>query len=169
MLPSNKLLTTLWLAVFLCSCGGKDKRDPGKIYFEQASEYNSYITTQFDEVNRLWNASLAVMDDSVLIYKQLDSLQKASEQSMVNMHSLADFKGDTSYKHAAAEYFKYMLVTSKGSYKEAIEIGLQEDIPDSLYFRFISISNQIGADKDTCINRLKAAQLRFMQLTSKKD
>lgn len=169
MLPSSKFHITILFACFILSCGGKKKRDPDKTYFDKASEYNAYISTQFDEVNRLWNASLAVMDDSTLIYKQLDSLKQSSQQSMLNMYKLADFKGDTGYKHAAAEYFKYMLSISNGSYKEAIDIGLDEDISDSLYFKYISISNQIGADKDSCINRLKAAQLRFVQLTSKED
>jgi hypothetical protein len=163
LLTRNYLL--LCMGICLVSCGAKDKKDPDKIYFEKASDYNQYIRSQFDEVNRLWNASLAVMDDSTLIYNALDSLKIASRQSILNMRKLADFKGDTNYKHAAAEYFSYMLTTANGSYAEAIEIGLMEDISDSLYFRFISISNQIGADKDSCISRLKTAQLRFTQLT----
>jgi hypothetical protein len=83
------------------------------------------------------------------------------------MRQLAEFKGDTGYKHAAAEYFSYMLRMANGDYKEAIRIGLMEDVPDSLYFKYMSISTQIGADKDTCINRLKAAQTRFIEMSSK--
>jgi hypothetical protein len=162
----SKIHILLWIVVAF-SCGNKNKRDANKTYFEKASEYNAYISNQFDEVNRLWNASLAVMDDSSLIYKHLDSLSKTSYQSMLNMHQLADFKGDTAYKHAAAAYFRYMYLTTNGSYREAVDIGLMDDLSDSLYFRFIAISNQIGADKDTCINRLKAAQMRFVELNNR--
>ena len=152
--------------IFFISCGGKQKADPGT-YFDKASEYNSYITVRFDEVNRLWNACLSVMDDSTLIYKQLDTLRETSRQSMLDMNNLADFKGDTGYKHAAGEYFRYMLSICDGSYKKAIDIGLEDDLPDSLYVQYMAISNQIGADKDTCINHLKTAQLRFVELTNK--
>jgi len=158
----NKTIITV-VSICILSCGAKDKRDPNKKYFDKASEYNSYITTQFDEVNRLWNASLNVMDDSTIIYQQLDSLINASKGSAENMDKLADYKGDTVYKYTAKQYFKYMYTMANGSYKEAIEIGLKEDVSDSLHFKYISISNQIGADKDTCIQRLKAAQQRFAE------
>lgn len=158
----NKAILLL-ISSCIVSCGAKDKRDPDKKHFDKASEYNAYIAAQFDEVNRLWNASLAVMDDSSLIYQQLDSLLEASQNSAQNMDQLSDFKGDTTYKYAAKQYFYYMYNMANGSYREAIEIGLLEDVPDSLHFKYLSISNQIGADKDTCINRLKAAQQRFAE------
>lgn len=158
----NKINLVL-LIIFVASCGAKDKRDPNKKYFDKASEYNLYITAQFDEVNRLWNASLAVMDDSSLIYQQLDSLLAASQSSAQNMDQLADYKGDTAYKYAAKQYFHYMYDMANGSYREAIKIGLLAEVSDSLHFKYLSISNQIGADKDTCINRLKAAQQRFAE------
>ena len=92
MLKSNRLLIFLGWMIFFISCGGKHKADPGKTYFDKASEYNAYITVRFDEVNRLWNACLSVMDDSTLIYKQLDTLRETSHQSMLDMNNLADFK-----------------------------------------------------------------------------
>ncbi len=167
MFRSNKIILFLLLSGLVFSCGSGKKKDPDKTYFDKASEYNNYINEQFIEVNRLWNATLTKMDDSSLVYKELDSLILASKTSLENMNKLADFKGDTMYKHAAAKYFEYMLTTAKTSFKEAIDIGLMEDISDSLYFRFTAIGNQIGADKDTCINRLKAAQLDFIALTNK--
>ena len=150
---------------FSLGCG--KKKDPGKIYFDKASEYNNYISRQYEEVNRLWDKALMTMDDSALVYKQLDSLKTACQGSVQNMSKLADFKGDTIYRHAAGEYFAYMLRISNTSFKEAIDIGLMDDMPDSLYFKFTAIGNQIGADKDTCINRLKAAQLHFISLSEK--
>ena len=153
--------------VIVSSCGRGKKRDPNKTYFEKASEYNDYINNQFETVNRLWNATLTVMDDSVLVYKELDSLKQASKTSWDNMNKLADYKGDTLYKEAAANYFKYIHITANTSFEEAIVIGLMPDVSDSLNFRFTAIGNQIGADKDSCINKLKATQLNFIQITSK--
>ncbi len=167
MSSSVKTIVALLSITILINCGSKKQLDPNKKHFDQASDYNNYITTQFDEVNRLWNVSLTVMDDSTLIYQQLDSLIVASKNSVHNMDQLADYKGDTSYKHAARDYFQYMHDMANGSYRDAIKIGLMGEVSDSLHFEYISISNRIGAEKDTCINRLKAAQQRFSEFVSK--
>jgi hypothetical protein len=163
----NNSLLVLAIAGILFSCGGGKKKDPDKIYFDNASDYNKYISSQFDEVNRLWNEALTKMDDSSLVYSQLDSLRVQSGNSYKNMGKLADWKGDTLYKHAAMEYFGYMNGISKGIFKEAIDIGLKPDLTDEEYFRFTEIGNQIGAEKDTCIAGLMRAQANFVVLAQK--
>ena len=167
MLKFNRYILFITFLLIVAACGNGKKKDPNLTYFDKASEYNDYINNQFNEVNRLWNACLNKMDDSVLVYKQLDSLKGACNSSISNMNKLADYKGDTLYKHAASEYFKYMLKTANGSFLEAIQIGLMPDVSDSLYFRFTAIGNQIGADKDSCIADIKAAQLNFIRLNEK--
>lgn len=163
---NNSLFVLVTIGV-LFSCGTGKKKDPNKIYFENASDYNKFISGQFDEVNRLWNAALSKMDDSTLIYKQLDSLTFSSDSSFKNMAKLADWHGDTMYKFAAGEYFRYMNDICKGIFKEAIDIGLKPDLSDEEYFRFTEIGNQIGAEKDTCISKLMKAQENFARLAQK--
>ncbi len=162
----NRINAIGLLAGFIFSCGSAGKKDPDKTYFKTADGYNNYINRHFEEVNRLWNAALTSMDDSALVYKQLDSLVQASDTSCKNMHKLADFKGDTLYRAAAARYFCYMNEMARNEFREAIQIGLMEDVSDSLYFRFTAIGNQIGADKDSYILQLKSAQLSFVKNNS---
>jgi hypothetical protein len=154
----------LALVVVLASCGGGPKKDPNKVYFSKASEYNAYINHEYQEVNRLWNATLGKMEDSTLVYQQLDSLTQAASTSCQRMLSLADFKGDTLYKRAAANYFNYVLITSKTSLREAIEIGLMPDISDSLYTHYDEIGQQISTQSQDYVNQLKKAQLNFIEL-----
>jgi len=155
------------LGILFSSCGNRKKKDPDKIYFENASDYNNFISGQFDEVNRLWNAALSQMDDSTLIYKQLDSLKICSDTSLKNMAKLADWREDTTYKYTASEYFRYMNTISTGIFKEAVDIGLKPDLTDEEYFRFTEIGNKIGIDKDSCIARLMKAQEDFAILAQK--
>lgn len=164
---NNTFFVLVTITGFLIACGTGKKKDPNKIYFENASDYNNYISGQFDEVNRLWNAALTQMDDSLLIYKQLDSLEITSDTCCKNMAKLADWRGDTLYKFAAAEYFRYMHEITEGKFKEAIDIGLKPDLTDEEYFRFTEIGNQIGAEKDTCIAKLLRAQANFAILAQK--
>jgi len=166
ILKTNYLITVGFL-LLMVACGTPKLKDKNKVHFDQPSEYHDYINTRFENVSRLWNSTLHIMDDSSKIYLQLDSLEQAALTYFEDMNRLADFKGDTLYRHAAREYFLYMYTVSKGSYREAIQIGLMgDDIPDSLQFRFNLIGDQIGADKDSCINRLINANLNFMRFAS---
>ncbi len=166
MLPSNKC-PILWVIVLiLLSCGGK-KKDPDKIYFEKPSEYNQYINDQFEEVNRLWNATLTRMDDSLLVYNTLDSLREVSNTSVENMVKLADFMGDTAYKGAARQYFQFINKEANGRLAEAVSMGILEEMSDSLYFRFQELGVQIGKEKEIYILQLKMAQKRFIEITTK--
>jgi hypothetical protein len=168
MFASNKCRgLVLALGMMLAGCGQGAKKDPNKLYFQQAPEYNNYINIQYEEVNSLWNATLDQMKDSVLVYKQLDSLTRAASTSRQNMQGLGDFKGDTLYKKAAADYFNYVLITSQTSLREAIEIGLKPDISDSLYTRFDEIGTQISTQSQEYIHQLKKAQLDFITFTQK--
>lgn len=167
MLSLSKTISFLILGALLLSCGNGNKKDPNRIYFDSAAEYHAFINSHFERVNLLWNSTLAEMDDSVLAYKQLDLLTMASDSACSQTQKLADFKGDSIYRLAAANYFCYMSRIAHEEFKEAINIGIQDSLTDSLYFRFDQIGNQIGADKDTCIARLKAAQAKFIQLINK--
>lgn len=164
MFASNKGLI-IALVLVVAGCGQGPKKDPNKVYFSKASEYNDYINHQYQEVNRLWNATLDKMEDSTSVNKQLDSLTQAAATSYKNMLTLADFKGDTLYKRAAANYFNYVLITSKTSLPEAIDIGLMPDISDSLYNRYDEIGQQISTQSQEYINQLKKAQLHFIELS----
>lgn len=163
----SKTVFILFATVFLFTCGPSKKKDPNRLYFENGADYNQFIISQFEEVNRLWNEALNKMDDSALVYKQLDSLRVQADSSSRNMMKLADWKGDTTYKYAAGRYFSYMYDISNGIFKEAIDIGLKQQQTDEDYFRFTEIGNQIGADKDTCIANLKRAQTYFGTLPQK--
>ena len=161
MSVSSKIFYVVSISLFYYSCGSGKKSTSNKTYFKTAAEYNHYIDYRFNEVNRLWNVTLTYMDDSLLVYKQLDSLKYATQIAIYDMNKLSDFKGDTTYKYRAAQYFKYILMTTQNDLVEAIEIGLMENISDSLYFRYMEIGNQIGANKQTYINQLRAAQRNF--------
>lgn len=166
MLTLNKQsIFKIAFVLMALSCG--NKKDPGKKYFEKASEYNQYINDQFEEVNRLWNATLTRMDDSALVYSTLDSLKATSKESAQNMELLAGFKEDTIYKNAAQAYFNYMNKEANTRLQEAVGIGLMKDISDSLYFRFEEIGRLIGKEKEIFILRLKRAQQQFIIVTAK--
>lgn len=162
---SKQLIGVLVLLLLLLACG--KKRDPGKKYFEKASEYNQYINAQFEEVNRLWNEVLTRMDDSALVYSTLDSLKTASKQSALNMDNLAGYKEDTLYKSAARNYFIYMNKEANTRLAEAVGIGVKKDISDSLFFRFEEIGRLIGTEKEIYILNLKRAQQQFIFITAK--
>lgn len=162
---NNKSLCLAAIVVMAISCG--QKKDPHKKYFEKASEYNQYINEQFEEVNRLWNATLTRMDDSLLVYSTLDSLKIASKDAAQNMDKLVGFKDDTIYKGAAKNYFNYMNREANTRLQEAVGIGIMQDVSDSLFFRFEEIGRLIGKEKEIFILHLKRAQQQFIIVTAK--
>lgn len=163
----SKSFTIVIFLMITISCRGSTKKDPDRIYFDKAEDYNNYINAQFERVNTIWNTTLGYMDDSLLVYQHLEQLIQASDSACSNMSKLADFKGDSLYRKAAANYFCYMHNMAQTDFREAINIGLMDNLTDSLYFRFDELGNRIGADKDTCIQRLKATQLKFIELINK--
>jgi len=165
MLSLNKHVLVFASIAVLASCGSK--KDPNKTYFDNEADYNQYISHQYDQVNELWEYALNLMDDSLKVYHQLDSLEKTALTSAANMQKLADFKGDTMYKYRAQQYFIFMANTASGSYREAVDIALMQETPDSLIFKFENIGKQIGKDKDLYVTQLLQAQQDFITLTQK--
>jgi hypothetical protein len=121
-----QLITTVLILMVATSC--KPKRDPSKTYFDKPSEYNDFIVNhQKDVMSSFEDFADAVnhgdKDSMSFFRKTLESRTLLAEESV---GKLADFKGDTSFKAAAMDLFKYISYACDHELKEIVDIASKD-------------------------------------------
>lgn len=114
------LITGLCLTFIQC----KHKKDPNKTYFDKPSEYNDYIVNEQMQVMALFDDYAKSINsgkpDSMSFF--LDSLSKRTELAQTSIYKLADYKGDTLFRYAALELFRYINYACNHELKQIVEI-----------------------------------------------
>lgn len=160
-----KNLVLVISSIIVFSCGAK--KDITKIYTETPTEYNVYIQKRYDAAMNQWNKTLTLMEDSAKVYPALDSMSIIANNSITELNKLADNHGDSTFKKTVIELLTYFDTTVKGKLKEAIDIGMQKEVSDSLYLRYTTIGNEIGSEKDELIEKVELAQKLFIDKIEK--
>lgn len=108
------------------SCGSK--KDPSKIYFENAAAYSDFITQEqvstIDAVNMYIYAINTGNIDSMQI--TLRNLQEKVSLSKASISKLADYKGDTLYRGAAIRFFSFIDNASKNELKQMGDLAAKD-------------------------------------------
>jgi hypothetical protein len=149
------LLTLIGTLFNLSSCN----LNPGA----GALEYNNVIVDEQTKILEMFVAFTELQGD------QLEELDKARLRiidqctaSLKILEGLSDYEGNTRFRDAAIELFRFYRMTCENAYKEMIDIlGKGEDITDSDLKRLEEINAAVEAREVILDNALQAAQEEF--------
>jgi len=108
--------------------GCKPKRDPSKTYFDTPSEYNDFIVNNQKEVMSSFEDFATAVNrsdkDSMSFFRK--TLINRNQLAMDNVGKLADYKGDTIFRAAAMDLFKYIDFACDNELKQIVDIASKD-------------------------------------------
>jgi hypothetical protein len=103
----------------------------GKTSFSDAVEYNYYIVSEQTAIGNEINKLMAIAYDSTSTYEQAEAQRKVlasrAAEAERNVKNMPDWKGNTSFRDAAAELFHFYYNTFEIDYKRLVELFYKED------------------------------------------
>ncbi len=124
----KKVLIFISIVLITGTMGCKPKRDPSKTYFDQPSDYNDFIVNHQKEVMVTFedfaNAVNHGDKDSMSFCRK--TLINRNELALETVGKLADFKGDTLFRGAAMDLFRYIDYACNNELKEIVDIASKD-------------------------------------------
>lgn len=155
----------LILVIFIATISGcKPKRDPSKTYFDKPSEYNDFIVNHQKEVMASFeDFALAVNHsdkDSMSFFRK--TLINRNQLAMETVGKLADFKGDTSFRGAAMDLFRYVDYACDHELKQIVDIASKDStITEADVEQIHTLSQTYTLKEKEKNDALIAAQAKF--------
>lgn len=130
-----------------------------------ALDYNNQIVDEQTKILEKFVAFTEIGDGENRL-KELDKARmdivNQCESSLKIVEALAPYEGNTRFRDAAIELFRFYKTTCEGSYKEMIEIlGKEENITDEDITRLEEINSGVEQRELVLDNALQAAQEEF--------
>lgn len=107
--------------------------------------YNDYIVDQQYKISATVNQLIESLDSGNLAYSttKLDAMKKASDEAIARIKGLPAFKGNTSFRDAAAELFVFYKTCAENEFKELVVLLLGSSKPDNYMDRIAALQKQV--------------------------